>query len=76
MLRGGAGFFAGPPAYVWFRTVYGTTGRPRAPSRMHRQRGAGLHPRPEQPAHGLLLNRRPWHSHSPTSIPIFTIRVP
>ena len=25
ILRGGAGFFAGPPAYVWFRTVYGTT---------------------------------------------------
>ena len=25
VLRGGAGFFAGHPAYVWFRTVYGTT---------------------------------------------------
>jgi hypothetical protein len=26
VLRGGVGFFAGPPAYVWFRNVYGTTG--------------------------------------------------
>jgi hypothetical protein len=26
VLRGGAGFFAGPPAYVWFRNVYGTAG--------------------------------------------------
>jgi hypothetical protein len=26
VLRGGAGFFAGHPAYVWFRNVYGTTG--------------------------------------------------
>ena len=26
MLRGGAGLFAGHPAYVWFRNVYGTTG--------------------------------------------------
>ena len=26
VLRGGAGLFAGHPAYVWFRPVYGTTG--------------------------------------------------
>jgi len=26
VLRGGVGFFAGPPAYVWFRNVYGTAG--------------------------------------------------
>ena len=26
VLRGGAGLFAGHPAYVWFRNVYGTTG--------------------------------------------------
>jgi hypothetical protein len=26
VLRGGVGFFAGPPAYVWYRNVYGTTG--------------------------------------------------
>ncbi len=26
VLRGGVGFFAGPPAYVWFRNVYGTVG--------------------------------------------------
>ena len=26
VLRGGVGLFAGPPAYVWFRNVYGTTG--------------------------------------------------
>jgi carboxypeptidase family protein len=26
LLRGGAGFFSGHPAYVWFRNVYGTTG--------------------------------------------------
>ena len=25
-MRGGAGFFAGPPAYVWYRNVYGTAG--------------------------------------------------
>ena len=26
VLRGGAGFFAGHPAYIWFRNVYGTAG--------------------------------------------------
>jgi hypothetical protein len=26
VLRGGVGFFAGHPAYVWFRNVYGSTG--------------------------------------------------
>jgi hypothetical protein len=26
VLRGGVGLFAGPPAYVWYRNVYGTTG--------------------------------------------------
>jgi Carboxypeptidase regulatory-like domain/TonB dependent receptor len=26
VLRGGVGYFAGPPPYVWFRNVYGTAG--------------------------------------------------
>jgi hypothetical protein len=26
VLRGGVGYFAGPPPYVWYRNVYGTTG--------------------------------------------------
>ncbi len=76
VLRGGAGFFAGHPAYVWFRSVYGTTAT----------RATAHRVRETMPCRRLLStrgtsrrsvpSRRHWRLLSPTSIPIFAIPKP
>ena len=53
VLRGGVGFFAGPPAYVWFRNVYGTVGIRANPDRLRGRRCSSVHARPEEPTHRM-----------------------
>ena len=53
VLRGGVGFFAGPPAYVWFRNVYGTVGIRANRIDCEGDARAGVHARPEEPTHRL-----------------------
>ena len=53
VLRGGVGFFAGPPAYVWYRNVYGTAGIRALRIDCEGDARAGVHPRPEEPTHRL-----------------------
>ena len=47
VLRGGAGFFAGPPAYVWYRNVYGTAGIRALHIDCEGDVVPSVHPRPE-----------------------------
>ena len=50
-LTGRSRVVCGPPPYVWFRNVYGSTGTRTTPLDCSGDRGAGLYPRPGEPAH-------------------------